>query len=592
MVTRRGAFILLTVPLGAALAAPPAGGIGDGPFRYDRESRPSRNSEKYQPLIAASIDGYRQSQRKSAVRSQTSAPAAYAFIPVGATFYDDLHPTNFVDLDGGPGERDYSCHNPPITYDGHDGIDLAVRSFAAQDIGVPIFAAADGVVVEAHDGEFDRSTERTDKPVNFVVLDHGGDRYAYYLHMKRGSVAVSAGDEVRAGQQIGLVGSSGFSDAPHLHFSSYNGFAVYEPFSGACRSGASGWVAQPGLDVALKVWDIGVTPLDIGSAAEWPEPMPVGGQLGVEDSRIYVWVQLQSLPENSTHRLRFERPDGTIAYEYGPVAFDPAEFYPTSWWWWWFDVADLHTVTGTWHVLVEVNGATVARAPFSVLSSRSSAVNHAPAAVTVSFDPPAPGPSDVLFCRVNTSPILDDPDFDFVRYEYVWTVAGAEVRRVTSGGHADALPLGTLVGGENVVCSATPSDGAAFGPSASAQFVVAEEAIVDNAIEDDPDVTPDNTNDNTAVGDDNDNDNAANENGNVEDDAAVENGNDNTPAADDVADSSDDPEVTSGVEPPSGGGSRACGVGFIPLLMVGWTLVLSRRSRLRTIEAPTVDGVR
>ena len=53
---------------------------------------------------------------------------------------------------------------------------------------------------------------------NFVILDIGGGAYALYAHMQPGSVRVSAGDRVRRGDQIGKVGNSGNSQAPHLHF--------------------------------------------------------------------------------------------------------------------------------------------------------------------------------------------------------------------------------------------------------------------------------------------------------------------------------------------------------------------------------------
>ena len=44
---------------------------------------------------------------------------------------------------------------------------------------------------------------------NHVVVDIGGGRYAYYAHLKPGSVRVAVGQRVRAGQQLGQVGNSG-----------------------------------------------------------------------------------------------------------------------------------------------------------------------------------------------------------------------------------------------------------------------------------------------------------------------------------------------------------------------------------------------
>lgn len=51
-----------------------------------------------------------------------------------------------------------------------------------------------------------------------MTLDLGNGRYAIYLHMQPGKIRVKVGDKVRRGEVLGLVGNSGNSDGPHLHF--------------------------------------------------------------------------------------------------------------------------------------------------------------------------------------------------------------------------------------------------------------------------------------------------------------------------------------------------------------------------------------
>jgi murein DD-endopeptidase MepM/ murein hydrolase activator NlpD len=53
---------------------------------------------------------------------------------------------------------------------------------------------------------------------NFVMIDHGNDEYSLYAHLQPGSVRVRPGELVKAGEVIGLLGSSGNSTEPHLHF--------------------------------------------------------------------------------------------------------------------------------------------------------------------------------------------------------------------------------------------------------------------------------------------------------------------------------------------------------------------------------------
>lgn len=77
--------------------------------------------------------------------------------------------------------------------------------------GVPIFAIADGVVVEhTEGGSFG----------NYVVIRHtidGQTIYSGYAHMQYGSSPLNAGDQVLVGDFIGLVGSTGASTGAHLH---------------------------------------------------------------------------------------------------------------------------------------------------------------------------------------------------------------------------------------------------------------------------------------------------------------------------------------------------------------------------------------
>ncbi|HNR78571.1 MAG TPA: M23 family metallopeptidase, partial [Parvularculaceae bacterium] len=51
-----------------------------------------------------------------------------------------------------------------------------------------------------------------------VMIDHGNGEYSFYAHLKPGSMRVKEGDTVETGAQLGLLGSSGNSTEPHLHF--------------------------------------------------------------------------------------------------------------------------------------------------------------------------------------------------------------------------------------------------------------------------------------------------------------------------------------------------------------------------------------
>jgi len=84
----------------------------------------------------------------------------------------------------------------------HDGIDIAAPA------GTPIRAAADGKVLYAGDQQTGYG--------NLIILRHAGDMITVYAHNQRNLVGES--DRVEQGQTIGLVGSTGRSTGPHLHF--------------------------------------------------------------------------------------------------------------------------------------------------------------------------------------------------------------------------------------------------------------------------------------------------------------------------------------------------------------------------------------
>jgi Peptidase family M23 len=91
--------------------------------------------------------------------------------------------------------------------------------------GKPVLAVADAVVVSVRDGvpegtpgKYPANISLDDADGNNVILDLGELRYAMYAHMQPGSIKVRKGDKVKVGQVIGLVGNTGNSIVPHLHF--------------------------------------------------------------------------------------------------------------------------------------------------------------------------------------------------------------------------------------------------------------------------------------------------------------------------------------------------------------------------------------
>jgi murein DD-endopeptidase MepM/ murein hydrolase activator NlpD len=84
----------------------------------------------------------------------------------------------------------------------HKGVDISAPT------GTPVHATATGIVVHA-----DATLSGYGR---LVVLEHGGSYQTYYAHLSR--IFVQVGQEVRRGEVLGAVGSTGKVTAPHLHY--------------------------------------------------------------------------------------------------------------------------------------------------------------------------------------------------------------------------------------------------------------------------------------------------------------------------------------------------------------------------------------
>jgi len=84
---------------------------------------------------------------------------------------------------------------------------------SAMTIGTKITASRAGKVMYVRE-----SGEDGNHPNNLVIIGHGDDTYAQYMHLTQNGALVSVGDEVEQGDIIGLSGNTGLSGYPHLHF--------------------------------------------------------------------------------------------------------------------------------------------------------------------------------------------------------------------------------------------------------------------------------------------------------------------------------------------------------------------------------------
>jgi hypothetical protein len=131
--------------------------------------------------------------------------------------------------------------------------------------GAQVIAVSDGVISAVHDGVPENTPPTTATPItletiagNYVTERIGNRLYASYCHLQPGSLRVKRGARVKRGDVPGLLGNSGNSNAPHLHFQVCNANSVlaYEGVPYAFTTFIQENKTFPPADVAERKPDI------------------------------------------------------------------------------------------------------------------------------------------------------------------------------------------------------------------------------------------------------------------------------------------------------------------------------------------------
>ncbi len=150
------------------------------------------------------------------------AGAGDLLFPADCLLGETCYIQQYVDRNPGAGIADFTCG--PLTYDGHRGTDIALPDMAAMRAGVSVLSASSGNVLGVRDGMADRLYNRQSAPDlkgrdcgNGVLVERQDGWRFQYCHLRQGSVVVSKGDTVEAGQVLGQIGLSGRTQFPHVH---------------------------------------------------------------------------------------------------------------------------------------------------------------------------------------------------------------------------------------------------------------------------------------------------------------------------------------------------------------------------------------
>lgn len=266
--------------------------------------------------------------------SAQSEPKTVTFVqPVSCKLGETCVIQQYFDHDPGSGAADYRCGAQ--TYDGHDGTDFRIpdQTFLAK--GVPVVAAADGVILGVRDGEPDATGSGYDEAAvagkecgNGVVIRHSVGWETQYCHMRKGSIQVRKHTLVKAGAVLGYVGQSGKAAFPHMHFSVRHNGEKVDPFfsQAACSTDASltgsKWRPEDQKALAYRpafVLNSGFTTatLEMNDVERAGLPVPNAGS-----AVLIAYVRAIGLLKGDVQHLVVKDPDGDVFVENAEAPLD------------------------------------------------------------------------------------------------------------------------------------------------------------------------------------------------------------------------------------------------------------------------------
>ncbi len=272
--------------------------------------------------------------------------------------------SNFVDLNASFPDQllDYNCG--ARTYDNtagynHQGTDIFTWPFSwlkMQNDDVEVIAAAAGTIVFKSDGNFDMNCGFGGGGWNAVYVEHADGSVAWYGHMKNGSLtSKGVGQTVTQGEFLGVVGSSGNSTGPHLHFEVYDGGgSLLDPYSGPCRAGASWWASQrPYYDSAVNALYTQTAGPGFPTCPQ-VEATNISNQFDFGDTVAFAaYYRDQRSGQLSTYTIY--RPNGSTFSSW--TASLGVAHYAASYWWWNFTIPQGEQA-GEWEFEIAYEGQT------------------------------------------------------------------------------------------------------------------------------------------------------------------------------------------------------------------------------------------
>jgi len=351
--------------------------VGGGEFVFNESKAPCLTNEQRTAVMSDIKSNIMQLQTQNRLSYNASRQGGHPLFiwPVkkkdGVEYNDVWSISGYFDHNNAyPNQlTDYNCGTK--TYDtaagyNHLGVDIFTWPFSWKMMDyeeAEIIAAAPGQILYKASSYFDRSCNFNSNPWNAVYVQHADGSVALYGHMKQNSLTTkNVGDWVETGEYLGIVGSSGNSTGPHLHFEVYsevelNGVGqdvLIDPYTGTCNplNVDTWWQDQkpynnPNINAALTHSAPPVFPNCPGQETPNESNQFEPGQT------IYFAAYLRDQLAGSQLTLRIVQPNGSTFETWNlPLS----QNYTASYWYW---SNNVFTTMGEWRWEVTYQGQTV-----------------------------------------------------------------------------------------------------------------------------------------------------------------------------------------------------------------------------------------
>ena len=279
--------------------------------------------------------------------------------------------SNFVDHDAAfPDKlRDYTCG--VRTYDtnsgyNHQGLDIYTWPFTwfqMENNMAEIIAPADGVIIFKSDGKPDKSCSFNNNQWNAVYLRHDDGSVTWFGHMKSGSLtSKNVGESVVRGEYLGVIGSSGNSTGPHLHFEIYDSSDnLIDPYNGICNNTTTWWADQK------EYYEPNINAVLTHSTPPVFNTCPTTETVNLSDEfapnvNVYLASYFRDQQSGTAANYRLYRPNGSVFSAWNR---NFTNTWSSSYWYWSFNNL---TDIGDWRFEVTYQGKTESKT-FKVGSS-------------------------------------------------------------------------------------------------------------------------------------------------------------------------------------------------------------------------------